>query len=326
MSPKILVTRHVYPEAITLLSEHGDVDYNDTSNGLTSDRLVDAVADKHAIVSQLTDLIDARVLDSAAELRVIANVAVGFDNIDVQAATERGILVTNTPGVLTDTTADLAFALMMAAARRIPEAERFLRAGCWRQWEIDLFSGHDIHHHTLGVLGLGRIGRGMVRRARGFDMRVVYHDAIRAAAEDERELGVEFVDKETLFRESDFVSIHVPLNEQTRHYVGQAEFSLMKPTAVLVNTSRGPVVDEHALAEALAQGRIASAGLDVFENEPTVSPALLELDNVVLIPHIASASVKTRTRMCMMAAENAVAVMSGQRAPNPINPEVLDQR
>lgn len=323
MSPKILVTRHVYPEAIIFLSEHGEIEYNDSSVGLPADRLLEAVADKQAIVSQLTDPIDSRVIHGAPELDVIANVAVGFDNVDVAAATERGIVVTNTPGVLTETTADFAFALLMAAARRITEAERFLRAGHWDQWEIDLFSGHDIHHHTLGILGLGRIGRSVARRARGFEMRVIYHDAVRASEEEERELGIEFVDKETLFRESDFVSIHVPLNDQTRHCVGGAELSLMKPNAILVNTSRGPVVDEKALTEALAQRRIAGAGLDVFEDEPSVTRELLALENVVLAPHIASASVKTRTRMCMMAAENAVAVLNKQRPPNPVNPEVL---
>lgn len=324
MPPRILVTRHVYPEAITILEAAGDVQYNDTSAGLSADQLQAAVADKHALVCQLTDRIDAAVMDAASELKVIANVAVGFDNIDIPAATGRGILVTNTPGVLTDTTADLAFTLLMAAGRRIAEADRFLRSGQWHQWEIDLFSGHDIHGHTLGILGLGRIGLGMARRAQGFGMRVIYHDLERAAAEVENEYGIEYVDRETLFRDSDFLSVHVPLNDRTRHMVGSAEFELMKPTAVLVNTSRGPVVDEKALAEALESGRIASAGLDVFEDEPTVEPRLLALENVVLVPHIGSASIKTRTRMCTMAASNAAAVLAGQPPPNPVNPELLD--
>lgn len=323
MSPKILVTRHVYPEAIAVLTPCGELEYNDSSTGLSADELVAAASDKHAVISQLTDTMDARLMDAAKELRVIANVAVGFDNIDISAATERGILVTNTPGVLTDTTADFAFTLLMAAARRVTEAERFLRAGEWHQWEIDLFSGHDIHHHTLGILGLGRIGQAVARRASGFDMRVIYHDLDRAPEAEEAELGIEFVDKQTLLEQSDFVSIHVPLNDDTRHYLGRDELALMKPTAILVNTSRGPVVDELALAEALANGAIAGAGLDVFENEPTVSPGLLALDNVVLAPHIASASVKTRTRMCVMAAENAAAVLAGQTPPNPVNTEVL---
>ena len=323
MQAQILVTRHVYAEAIDILEACAAVDYNDSSTGLAPEHLAGRAADKQAIVCQLTDHIDARVMDAAPGLKVIANVAVGFDNIDIPAATERGIVVTNTPGVLTDTTADLAFALLMAAARRIPEADRFLRAGHWRQWQIDLMSGHDIHAHTLGILGLGRIGHALARRARGFDMRVVYHDAMRATPDEEREMGLEFVSMDELFGESDFVSIHVPLTDATRHLVGARELALMKPTAILINTSRGPVVDEEALAAALRGGRIASAALDVFEEEPVVSPALLELENVVLVPHIASASIKTRTRMCTMAAENAVAVLRGQTPPNPVNAEAL---
>ncbi len=320
---KILVTRHVYPEAIDLLEAHGEVDYHDSSSGLAPEELARRIAGSHAIVCQLTDHIDARIMDAAPSLKVIANVAVGFDNIDIGAATDRGILVTNTPGVLTDTTADFAFALLMAAARRIPEAERFLRAGRWRQWQIDLMSGYDIHGHTLGILGLGRIGRAMARRARGFDMRVLYHDAARATPEDERELGLDFVTADELFGQADFVSVHVPLTGDTRHLVAARELALMKPTAILINTSRGPVVDERALAEALREGRIAGAALDVFEEEPAVNPALLELENVVLVPHIASASIKTRTRMCTMAAGNAVAVLRGQPPPNPVNAEAL---
>ena len=325
MKPGILVTRHVYPEAIAILEAAGDISYNDSSAGLSAKELRAAAAGKRAIVCQLTDCVDAALMDAAGNLRVIANVAVGFDNIDIPAATERGIVVTNTPGVLTDTTADLAFTLLLAAARRIAEADRFLRAGRWHQWEIDLLCGHDIHGHTLGILGLGRIGQGMARRARGFDMRVVYHDMHRATPEQEREWGIEYVDKETLFGESDFLSIHVPLTRETRHLVGAAELERMKPTAVLVNTARGPVVDEKALADALESGRIASAGLDVFEAEPQVEARLLALENVVLVPHIGSASIKTRTRMCTMAAENAAAVLGGQKPANPVNSEVFDR-
>lgn len=324
MRPRVLVTRHVFHEAIAILEEVGDVEYHDSSDGLSPGDLQAAAADKHAIVCQLTDTIDAALMDSASELKVISNVAVGFDNIDIPAATERGVLVTNTPGVLTDTTADLAFTLLMAASRRIAEADRFLRSGSWHQWEIDMFCGHDIHGRTLGVFGLGRIGREMAERARGFRMRVIYHDVNRATPQQEAEWGIEYVDRETLFRDSDFLSIHVPLNEHTRHAVGSAEFEWMKPTAVLVNTSRGPVVDEQALARALEDGQIASAGLDVFENEPVVEPRLLALENVVLVPHIGSASISTRTRMCTMAAENAAAVLTGQRPPNPVNPELVD--
>ncbi len=323
MKPAILVSRHVFPEAIEILEPVAEIQYNDSSTGLSPEDLRAAVMGKQAVVCQLTDRIDAAFMDSGADLKVISNVAVGFDNIDIPAATERGIIVTNTPGVLTDTTADLAFTLMVSAARRICEADRFLRAGRWQQWEIDMMTGHDIHGHTLGIFGMGRIGQGMARRARGFDMRVIYHDPVRATPEQEEEWGVEYVDRDTLFRDADFLTIHVPLNDETRHAVGKEELALMKSSAVLVNTSRGPVVDEKALADALEEGQIASAGLDVFEEEPVVEPRLLALENIVLVPHIGSASIKTRTRMCTMAAENAAAVLIGQRPPNPVNPEVL---
>jgi glyoxylate reductase len=243
-------------------------------------------------------------MDAAPELKAIANVAVGYDNIDVVAAAERGIVVTNTPGVLTDTTADLAFALILASARRIVEGDRFVRDGRFRRWEIDLLCGHDVHHRTLGLIGLGRIGRAVARRAEGFEMRVLLHDP---AAQGSTPL-------ETLLVESDFVSLHVPLTSQTRHLIGARELARMKPTAFLVNTSRGPVVDESALADALEQGRIAGAGLDVFEREPAVEPRLLEMTNVVLLPHVGSASIATRERMCRMAAEDCIAVLEG-RAP-----------
>lgn len=323
MRPKVLVTRHVYPDAIDLLDGPLDVQYHDDDDGLSPGELRAALADKHGVVCQLTDRLDAAAMDAAPELRVIANVAVGFDNIDVAAATERGVVVTNTPGVLTDTTADLAFTLLLATARRVTEAERFLREGRWHQWRIDLMCGHDVHHHTLGILGLGRIGRAVARRARGFDMRLLYHDAVRIAPEEEQALGLAFVDRDTLLREADFVSLHLPLNQATHHYIGADELALMQPHAILVNTSRGPVVDEAALAAALADRHIAGAGLDVFEAEPEVHAGLLALDNVVLVPHIGSASVKTRTRMCTMAAENALAVLQDEAPPNPVNPQAL---
>jgi lactate dehydrogenase-like 2-hydroxyacid dehydrogenase len=252
-------------------------------------------------------------------VRVISNVAVGFDNIDLAAATRCGILVTNTPGVLTETTADLAFTLLMAAARRIVEAHKFVHSGRWKRWTIDLLAGQDIHHQTLGIFGMGRIGQAMARRARGFSMRVLYHDSVRAAQALEGELGLEFVSAEQLLREADFVSLHVPLTAETRGLIGKRELEMMKPTAILINTARGPVVDEAALAEALRDERIAGAGLDVFEREPQVCPLLLELDNVVLAPHIASASVATRQRMSVMAAENVIAALAGERPPNLVN-------
>jgi lactate dehydrogenase-like 2-hydroxyacid dehydrogenase len=250
-------------------------------------------------------------------------VAVGYDNIDVPAATKKGILVTNTPDVLTDTTADFAWALLMAAARRVVEGHHFVHSGQWSKWLIDLLVGQDVHHRTIGIFGMGRIGQAMARRAAGFSMRILYHDAFRAPESVEKQLGLTFVDKEQLLREADFVSLHVPLNADTRKLIGTRELKMMKSTAVLVNTARGPVVDEAALAQALQDKVIASAGLDVFENEPKVNPLLLKLDNVVLAPHIASASVDTRRRMSMMAAENAVAALEGKRPANLLNEEAF---
>jgi lactate dehydrogenase-like 2-hydroxyacid dehydrogenase len=255
---------------------------------------------------------------------VISNVAVGFDNIDLPAATRRKILVTNTPDVLTDTTADFAFTLMLAAARRVVEGHHFVHSGNWSTWRIDLLVGQDIHHRTLGLFGMGRIGQAVARRGRGFSMRILYHDAVRAPEAIERELEAEFVSAERLLRESDFISLHVPLLDSTRHMISTAQLRMMKPTAILVNTSRGPVVDEAALSEALEKRTIAGAGLDVFEREPQVHPLLLKLENVVLAPHIASASVDTRRQMSLMAAENAVAALEGRRPPNLLNPGLWD--
>jgi lactate dehydrogenase-like 2-hydroxyacid dehydrogenase len=319
MKPAVLVTKRIYPEAIEYLRSKVEVDYRNTDEGLSPEELRERLRGKQAVVSQLTDRFDAPVIESLEGVRAIANVAVGFDNIDVAAATRRGILVTNTPDVLTDTTADFAWALLMAAARRVVEGHRFVHSGQWDQWRIDLLVGQDIHHRTIGVFGMGRIGQAVARRAAGFSMRILYNDAKRAPLELERELGMEFVDKETLLRESDFVSLHVPLLPVTRKLIGAAELQAMKRSAILVNTSRGPVVDEAAVADALERKVIAAAGLDVFEQEPNVHPALLKLENAVLAPHIASASVDTRRQMSMMAAENAVAAVEGRRPPNLLN-------
>ena len=318
---RILVTKRVFPEAVELLRREFEVDYNDTDLVLPSGELIERARGCAAVVSQLTDRLDAGVIAQLDGVRVIANVAVGYDNIDVPAATARGIAVTNTPGVLTETTADFAFALLMAAARRIPEAHAFVHSGQWRTWIIDLLAGQDIHGSTLGIFGFGRIGVAVARRGRGFGMRILYCDEQPAPAEIERELQARRVSKEELLRESDFVSLHVPLTPATRHLIGAAELGLMKPAAILVNTARGPVVDEEALVEALEKRTIWAAGLDVFEQEPKVHPKLLELPNVVLAPHIASASFATRRRMSVMAAENAAAALSGRRPPNLVNPE-----
>ena len=322
MKPTVLVTKRVYPEAIQLLRQHCQVDYVDSDDGIPPAELARRAKDKSAIVSQLTDRLSAEVLAALERVRVIANVAVGYDNIDIAAATRQGILVTNTPDVLTETTADFAFALLLAAARRVVEAHAFVHSGAWRQWTIDLLAGYDLHHKTLGIFGMGRIGRAVARRARGFDMRVLYHDAECASPEIERELRLEFAAREALLRQSDFVSLHVPLLPATRGLIGETELKLMKPTAILVNTARGPVVDEPALADALSRGVIAGAGLDVFVDEPRVHPTLLALPNVVLAPHIASASHDTRRKMSLMAAENALAGLEGRRPPNLVNSEV----
>ncbi len=322
MKPKVLVTKRVFPAAIEYLRGRVELEYHEADEGYPPDVLVEKLRDKQGVVSQLTDKFTAAVMDQLSGLKVISNVAVGFDNIDIPAATARKILVTNTPEVLTDTTADFAWTLLMAAARRLTEAEAFLRSGQWKQWRIDLLCGYDVHHATLGIIGMGRIGQAVARRARGFEMRVLYQDAIRQPPEVERELGLTFVTLDDLLAESDFVSIHVPLLPETRHLIGAAQLARMKKTAVLVNTARGPVVDEAALAQALAQGQIAYAGLDVYEREPEVHPGLLQVRNVVLAPHIASASIATRTRMCLMAAENVVAALEGRRPPNLVNQEL----
>ncbi len=316
---RVLVTRHVFPEAVDLLRPHVALTYHDSRDGMTPEELAEAVADKHALICQLTDSVGEGILDAGAELGIVANVAVGYDNIDIAAAERRGIVVTNTPGVLTESTADLAFALLMATARRITEAERFLRAGKWRQWEIDLLSGLDVHARTLGIVGMGRIGQALARRARGFGMRVIYHSRSRLDAGLEAEFGVANIAFAELLAAADFVSVHVPLTSETKGLIGAEELRQMRTTAILVNTSRGSIVDEDALIEALRTGVIRGAGLDVFASEPDIDPRLLELDNVVLLPHIASSTVATRTTMCRIAAENVLAFAQGREPPNTVD-------
>lgn len=276
------------------------------------------------MICLLTDTIDGEVLGSNPDLKVVSNVAVGVDNIDVKTATSFGVMVTNTPGVLTETTADFAWALLMATARRLVEGDRFVRAGKWKEWMLMEFLGHDVQGKTLGICGLGRIGGAVARRAQGFKMRLLYTQRHRNEAA-EKELNATYADKMTLLRESDFVVLLLPLTPETHHYIGRKEIKAMKRTAILVNAARGPIVDEKALVEALKARRIAGAGLDVFEREPKVDRGLLGLPNVVLAPHIASASMETRTRMACMAAENCVAAVTGRRPPNLVNPEVLDR-
>jgi glyoxylate reductase len=314
----------VIPESgVELLRRHTQVEVNESDAPLTNAGLAGKARTVDALVTLLTDRIDRTVLTGALSLKAVCNVAVGFDNVDVDAATELGIVVTNTPGVLTETTADFAWALLMAIARRIVEADAFMRAGKYHGWGIQMLLGSDIHEATLGIVGMGRIGLGMVRRARGFDMQVLYYDELRLPPERETELGIAFTPLDTLFSESDFVSLHTPLTDDTRHLVNWERLRQMKKTACLVNTSRGPVVDEAALARALTEGEIAGAALDVFEDEPAVYQGLMPLSNVIMTPHIASASVATRSCMATMAAENCISVLAGEAPPNAVNPEVL---
>jgi glyoxylate reductase len=325
--PKIFVFRVIPDEGLNILFEafgQDDVTVSPHDRVITRDELLAGVKGADAILPILTDTIDAQVLDTAGpQLQIVANYAVGYNNVDVTAATERGIPVTNTPGVLTETTADLAWTLMFAAARRTGEGERFLRAGKWDGWGPMQFLGVDVHGKTLGIFGMGRIGLATAERAKAFNMPVLYHSINRLSPEQEADLGATAVAKDTLLKDSDFISIHVPMQPDTKHAFGAAEFEAMKDTAVLVNTSRGPIVQEAALVEALQQGKIFAAGLDVYEEEPTVHPGLLECENAAIIPHLGSATHETRGKMARMAAENIVARLSGEVPPNCVNPEVL---
>ncbi len=323
MKPRVLVTRHVYPAAIAILQEDCIADYRDTYDVMDEAALVKRLRLAQGVVCQLTDPLTAAVIEQCPDLRVIAQIAVGHDNIDVAAATARGIVVTNTPGVLTEATADLTWALLLAAARRLPTAERFLRDGKWQRWDVDLLCGHDVHERTLGIVGFGRIGQAVARRARGFSMRVLYASRTPAPQAIEQELGAQRVPLDLLLKQSDYVSLHVPLRDETRHLIGVEQLCQMKRSAFLINTSRGPVIDENALVAALEEGLIAGAGLDVFEYEPRVHPGLLEHPGVVLLPHVGSAVTSVRSLMCALAARDCAAVLRGERPQHPVNPEVL---
>ncbi len=320
--PRVLLMHPILDPGPQLLAEACEIVEFPAGWPLTEESIRQVAEGCAGIVTMLMDPIRETVL-STPGLRCVSNVAVGYDNIDVAAATRHGVMVTNTPGILDETTADFAFALMMAAARRVVEADGYVRGGRFQGWAIDMMLGQDVNHATLGIIGIGRIGRAVARRARGFSMRVVYHDPNPLPPDVEREMGVSGVDLDTLLAESDFVSVHVPLTDRTHHLIGARELRMMKPTAVLVNTSRGPVVDEAALVEALRQRLIFAAGLDVYEREPAVHPGLLSLSNAVLAPHIASASVRTRAEMCAVAARNLVTAVRGGRPANLLNPEVL---
>jgi glyoxylate reductase len=324
--PRVLVTRVIPDPGLDPVRAVCEVDLWTDELPPPRDELLRRVAGVDGLLSLLTDRVDDELLDAAGPgLRVVSNFAVGFDNIDVPALTRRGIPAGNTPGVLTETTADLAFALLMAAARRIPEGVDYVRDGHWRTWGPMLLMGVDIHGATLGIVGFGRIGREMARRGRGFGMRIVYHDVYPASAADEAELGATRVELDELFRTADFISLHVNLTDETHHLVDDDALRAMKPTAVLVNTSRGPVIDPDALTEALRTGEIFGAGLDVTEPEPLPADhPLVELPNCIVVPHIASASEVTRGRMAAIAAENLLAGLRGERLPHPINPEVYE--
>jgi glyoxylate reductase len=324
VKPNVYVTHLIPAAGIEMLREGAEVTVNESDEPLSRYGLEEQAACHDGLVTLLTDRIDSDVMSAGSRLKVVSNVAVGYDNIDVKSATDLGVIVTNTPGVLTDTTVDFAWALLMAIARRIVEGDAFLKAGKFKGWGIQMLTGGDIHARTLGIIGIGRIGRGMAKRAAGFDMRILYTDEYRLPSDQERELGVEYADLNTLLSESDFVTLHTPLTPDTKHLISAERLDLMKPTAYLINTSRGPCVNEADLARALRDGKIAGAALDVFENEPIVHPELLGLPNVILTPHIASASIATRTRMATMAAENCIAAVAGQKPPNIVNPEVLD--
>lgn len=328
--PRILVTQKVPQAAYPILTEVGEVTANQHEGLIWSpEELLKQAPGHDYIFCLLTDTIDAGFLaactSSTPRLKLIANMAVGFNNIDVAAATRLGVAATNTPGVLSDTTADLAFALLLATARRLPEAERYLRAGKYSGWGPLLFTGAEVHHATLGLVGAGRIGQIMAKRASGFDMRILYYNRSRLSSAEEQRYHMTYVPLDELLQQADFVSIHTPYTPETHHLISTRELALMKPEAILINTARGPIVDEKALVQALQTGKIAGAGLDVFEHEPAVEPELLTMEQVVLLPHIGSASLQTRSLMATMAAQNIAAHIRGQRPPNILNPEVLKE-
>src|SRR5579885_452600 len=320
--PKVYATHPLFEEARQILEAACDIEYWTNEERPPRDEVLRRVKDKEGLICLLTEKINDEFLRAAPKLRIAANVAVGFDNIDLDACTKRGVVATNTPGVLDETTADFAWTLMMAVARRLGEGEHLARSGNWKGWNLDQLCGSDVWGKTLGIVGFGRIGRAMARRALGFQMKVIYTDAVRAREETERELRAEFRDMDALLAESDFISLHVPLLPETRGLFDAAKFARMKRAAFLINTARGAVVDESALVRALEAGEIAGAALDVFEKEPEIHPGL-KRRNVVLAPHIASASVETRTKMACMAAENVTALLAGRRPANLLNPEVL---
>jgi gluconate 2-dehydrogenase len=322
--PAILVARAVFPEVIASLRQHVEVDTNDDDTPFTPSELIARLQGKAGVLTTGSERIDAGLLAACPQLKVVCNIAVGFNNFDLPAMTAAGVLATNTPDVLTETTADFGFALLMATARRLTESEHFLRAGHWNRWSLDMFAGAEVHGSTLGILGMGRIGQAIARRAaHGFGMPVIYHNRSRLDASTEADLGARYLSKTELLQQADHLMLVLPYSAESHHAIGAAELAKMKPSATLINIARGGIVDDAALAVALRERRIAAAGLDVFEGEPSVHPHLLTVPNVVLTPHIASATLKTRRAMADLAADNLIAFFSKGHALTPVNPEVL---
>jgi gluconate 2-dehydrogenase len=322
--PAIFVSRRVFPEVIEHLSRHVDVDHNDSDEVLSRDALIARLQGKVGAMTTGSERIDGAVAAACPQLRIVANIAVGYNNFDVPALSAAGVVATNTPDVLTETTADFGFALIMATARRLTESEHFLRAGRWNKWSLDMFAGAEVHGSTLGILGMGRIGQAIARRgAHGFGMNVIYHNRSRLDAATEAECRARYVDKATLLRESDHLILVLPYSAESHHAIGAAELAQMKPSATLINVARGGIVDDAALAAALKERRIAAAGLDVFEGEPAVHPDLLTVPNVVLTPHIASATIATRRAMAMLAANNVIDYLTTGQPRTPLNADII---
>lgn len=317
---KVLVTREVFAEALDLLALHFEVDANQSDAPLNADALAQRLADKDGAMITLTDRIDAGLLARCPRLKAVCNIAVGHNNIDLPACSARGVMATNTPGVLDDSTADFTWSLILAATRRVVAADAYVRAGEWRGWKLKQFLGADVHHATLGIVGMGRIGQKVARRAAGFDMKVIYHNRQRLSPEIERACNATYVGMDALLRQADVLTLHMPYSPATHHLIGAPQIAQMKPGAVLINAARGGIVDDAALIAALEQGRLAGAGLDVFENEPALNPAFLKFKNVVLTPHIASASTDTRRNMALLAARNLIAALTTGNPPNLLNP------
>jgi gluconate 2-dehydrogenase len=323
MKPKILVTRAVFPDVIERLKSHFDVESNQEDHIFSLDELAEKMRDKDGILTTPSESISAAAIDANPRLKVISNMAVGYNNIALDAATRAGVMATNTPDVLNETTADFAWALLMATARRVTESEHWLRAGQWKKWRYDTFLGADVHGATLGIIGMGRIGQAIARRSMGFNMQVIYHNRSRLSAQQEAEANhAQYVSKETLLRTADHIILVLPYSKESHHTIGAAELALMKSSATLINIARGGIVDDVALIAALRDKRIAAAGLDVFENEPAFHPDFLSLSNVVLTPHIASASEPTRRAMANCAADNLIAALTDGNPPNLLNPDV----